>query len=93
MLQLSSLQKKYGSLFAVNDLSFSFTSGIYGILGPNGAGKTTLLGMIMGTTYPDHGHILFDGIPLEKNRMAFISRVGYLPQNPVLYKDFARMNS
>ncbi len=88
MLQLSSLQKKYGSLFAVNDLSFSFTSGIYGILGPNGAGKTTLLGMIMGTTYPDRGQILFDEIPLDKNRMAFISRVGYLPQNPVLYKDF-----
>ena len=48
MLQIKSLQKKYGNRYAVNDLSFSFASGIYGVLGPNGAGKTTMLGMIMG---------------------------------------------
>lgn len=88
MLQINSLQKKYGSQYAVNDLSFSFTSGIYGVLGPNGAGKTTLLGMIIGAIYPDHGQILFNGIQLEKNRIAFISKVGYLPQSPIFYKDF-----
>jgi ABC-2 type transport system ATP-binding protein len=88
MLQICSLQKKYGKQYAVNDISFSFTSGIYGVLGPNGAGKTTLLGMIMGAIYPDHGQILFNQTPVEKNRVAFISRVGYLPQNPVFYKDF-----
>lgn len=88
MLQISALQKKYGSQYAVHDLSFSFTSGIYGVLGPNGAGKTTLLGMIMGALHPDHGQILFDEIPLEENRGAFISKVGYLPQSPVFYKDF-----
>lgn len=88
MLQINSLQKKYGSQYAVKDLSFSFTSGIYGVLGPNGAGKTTLLGMVMGAIYPDHGQILFNGIQLEKNRIAFISKVGYLPQSPIFYKDF-----
>ncbi len=88
MLKINSLKKKYGSQYAVDDLSFSFSSGIYGILGPNGAGKTTLLGMIMGAVYPDHGQIFFGEIPLEKNRMAFISKVGYLPQNSIFYKDF-----
>jgi len=88
MLQIDSLQKKYGSQYAVNDLSFSFTSGIYGVLGPNGAGKTTLLGMIIGAICPDGGRILFDGIPVEKNRNDFISRIGYLPQSPIFYKDF-----
>ncbi len=88
MLQISSLQKKYGNQYAVHDLSISFSSGIYGILGPNGAGKTTLLGMIMGAIQPDHGQILFNEIPLERNRGAFISKVGYLPQNPIFYRDF-----
>lgn len=88
MLQLQSLEKKYGAQYAVNNLSFSFSSGIYGLLGPNGAGKTTLLGMLMGAVRPDHGQILFNDIPLRKNRSAFISRVGYLPQNPIFYKDF-----
>jgi len=88
MLQISSLQKKYGNQYAVHDLSFSFASGIYGILGPNGAGKTTLLGMIMGAIQPDHGQILFNEIPLERNWGAFISKVGYLPQNPIFYRDF-----
>lgn len=88
MLRVSALKKKYGNQYAVNDLSFSFATGIYGVLGPNGAGKTTLLGMIMGTLRPDNGQILYDEVPIEKNRSAFVSRVGYLPQNAIFYKDF-----
>jgi ABC-2 type transport system ATP-binding protein len=88
MLQINALRKKYGNVFAVNDLSFSFSSGIYGVLGPNGAGKTTLLGMIMGALQPDGGQILYDDLPIENNRSAFVSKVGYLPQNAVFYKDF-----
>jgi ABC-2 type transport system ATP-binding protein len=88
MLQINSLQKKYGNCYAVNDLSYTFGPGIYGILGPNGAGKTTLLGMIMGAVHPDHGQILYNEIPIVKNRGNFISKVGYLPQNPIFYKDF-----
>lgn len=88
MLKIRSLKKKYGSQYAVDDLSYSFSPGIYGILGPNGAGKTTLLGMIMGAIRPDDGQILFNEVPLEKDRIAFISKVGYLPQTPIFYKDF-----
>jgi ABC-2 type transport system ATP-binding protein len=88
MLQIKSLQKKYGNRYAVNDLSYSFASGIYGVLGPNGAGKTTMLGMIMGALQPDNGQILYDEAPIEKNRSSFISKVGYLPQNSIFYKDF-----
>lgn len=88
MLQICALQKKYGKQYAVDGLSFSFASGIYGVLGPNGAGKTTLLATIMGAVVPDQGQILFNQIPIEKSRDAFVSSVGYLPQNPIFYKDF-----
>ncbi len=88
MLELKDLQKKFGKQFAVNYLTFTFSKGIYGILGPNGAGKTTLLGMIMGTLRPDGGEIIFENVPLEKNRDNFASKVGYLPQSPIFYKDF-----
>lgn len=88
MLQIRALQKKYGKQQAVDGLSFSFEKGIYGILGPNGAGKTTLLAAIMGAVVPDQGQILFNQIPIEKNWDAFVSSVGYLPQNPIFYKDF-----
>ena len=88
MLRVSALKKKYSNQYAVNDLSFSFATGIYGVLGPNGAGKTTLLGMIMGTLRPDSGQILYNEGPIERNRSAFVSRVGYLPQNAIFYKDF-----
>ena len=66
----------------------TFSSGIYGLLGPNGAGKTTLLGMLMGAVRPDRGQMSYNRIPLNRNRIAFISKVGYLPQNPLFYKDF-----
>ena len=88
MLQLKTLQKNYGRLTAVDNLSFTFSSGIYGLLGPNGAGKTTLLGMLMGAVRPDRGQMSYNRIPLNRNRIAFISKVGYLPQNPLFYKDF-----
>jgi len=38
----------YGNIVAVNDISFSLTSGITGLLGPNGAGKSTMLHMLAG---------------------------------------------
>ncbi len=88
MLEVHDLQKKYGAKYAVNGLSFSFDSGIYGVLGPNGAGKTTLLGMVMGAILPDGGQVLYNEAPIEKNRETFLSDVGYLPQNPIFYKDF-----
>lgn len=88
MLEVDNLRKKYGAKYAVDGLSFSFDSGIYGVLGPNGAGKTTLLGMVMGAILPDGGQVLYNKVPIEKNRETFLADVGYLPQNPIFYKDF-----
>jgi len=58
ILQLNHLHKKYGSIHAVNDLSFSIKKGnVYGILGPNGSRKSTTLEIVFGVVVSkiDHG--------------------------------------
>ena len=55
-IQVAGLRKKFGRVTAVDDVSFTVSSGrITGFLGPNGAGKTTTLRMILGLIRPDAG--------------------------------------
>ena len=62
ILELDGIQKKFGGLVAVNQVSLSVEDGqIFGLIGPNGAGKTTLLNMIAGALKPDGGRIRFLG--------------------------------
>lgn len=66
-ISVEGLVKKYGSLKAVNGISFSVAEGeIFGLLGPNGAGKTTSLEMIEGLRKPDAGRIIVHGIDVQK---------------------------
>jgi ABC-2 type transport system ATP-binding protein len=61
-----SLTKRFGSVLAVDDLSFTLPSGtITGFLGPNGAGKTTKLRMLLGLAAPTSGRALVLGRPLD----------------------------
>lgn len=62
ILQVQHLQKSFGKLAAVNDLSFEVHKGeILGMMGPNGAGKTTVFNLLTGTLQPDGGLITFQG--------------------------------
>ena len=55
-VEVAHLRKTYGTLVAVDDVSFSVTEGeIFGILGPNGAGKTTAIECAIGLREPDAG--------------------------------------
>ena len=66
MLKLENVKKTYGSLVAVDNLSFSVKNGeIFGLLGENGAGKTTTFRMIMGLLEPDKGKITLDGKKID----------------------------
>lgn len=83
-LTIDHATKRYGSLTAVDDVSFEAQSGrILGLLGPNGAGKTSTIRMITYITVPDSGRVLLDGKPVGPWSQA---QMGYLPEERGLYK-------
>lgn len=74
ILRIEHLRKQYGSVVAVEDVSFSIAEGIcFGLLGPNGAGKTTTIEMIEGIIEPSAGTILYRGAPRARN---FLQEIG-----------------
>ncbi|QEN05133.1 ATP-binding cassette domain-containing protein [Thiospirochaeta perfilievii] len=84
LIELKKLNKKYDSVQAVKDISFSIKPGeIFGLLGPNGAGKSTTIKMIMNILDPDSGQILFDG---KKLKASDNEKIGYLPEERGMYK-------
>lgn len=66
VIKVESLVKKYGDLFAVNDISFTIDKGhCFGLLGPNGAGKTTTIEIMEGIIKATSGSIFYDGKPVD----------------------------
>jgi branched-chain amino acid transport system ATP-binding protein len=62
ILAVRDLSKRFGPLFAVNDVTLEVARGEkLGIIGPNGSGKTTLINCITGVLRPDRGAVVFDG--------------------------------
>lgn len=83
-LEVRHLCKSFGSLKAVQDLSFGVAEGsIFGLIGRNGAGKTTTIRMIMNVYTPDSGSIHFRGKPVDDG---FRRVTSYLPEERGLYK-------
>lgn len=88
MIEVSHLVKKYGSHYAVNDLSFRVEKGqIYGFLGPNGAGKSTTMNIITGYLAPTSGEVKINGHDMMKEPEEAKRCIGYLPEMPPVYPD------
>ncbi len=88
MLTIRNLRKSFGSLVAVDDVSFSLDRGkLVGLLGPNGAGKTTTVSMIAGLLTPDRGEILVGGQRLSGDTDPAKRRIGLVPQDLALYDE------
>ena len=86
MIEVQSLHKRYGSIDAVNGISFQVNRGeILGFLGPNGAGKSTTMKMISGFVRPSSGTILVDGLNVQEHPVAIKEKIGYLPENGPVY--------
>ena len=86
MFQVTGLVKSYGTLRAVDGVSFEVAKGeLFGLLGPNGAGKTTTMSMLSGLLAPDEGRILFDGKDLASEPLAVKAQLGVVPQETALY--------
>jgi len=88
MLDINNIRKSFGSLVAVDDVSFSLAGGqLVGLLGPNGAGKTTTVSMIAGLLTPDRGEVLVGGKPLAGDTDPAKGRIGLVPQDLALYDE------
>ena len=82
------LEKRFGDVHAVRDVSFSVATGeTFGILGPNGAGKTTTLEMIEGLTVPDSGTATILGQPVWPHPTRIQSRIGVQLQTTALFEN------
>jgi len=88
LISVKNLTRRYGDFCAVNNISFELAAGdILGFLGPNGAGKTSTMQMLTGNLAPTFGEISINGIDLLENPKAAKASLGYLPENPPLYKE------
>ena len=88
MISVDGVSKRYGSIQAVQDLSFEVERGEgVGFLGPNGAGKTTTMRMLTGFIPPTDGTIRMAGHDVFRDGRAARGAVGYLPETPPLYPE------
>ena len=90
IVEARNLQKFYGKLRAVQDVSFSIEEGeIFGLLGPNGAGKTTTIRMLSGLTVPDGGQAVVDGCDVIQDPVGAKLRLGVVPESSNLYMELS----
>jgi ABC-2 type transport system ATP-binding protein len=83
LLELEGLRRTFGSLVALDDLTFTVPSGqVVGFLGPNGAGKTTTMRAIFGLIDLDAGVVRWNGTPVGRAQW---QRFGYMPEERGLY--------
>ena len=80
MISLTSVTKKFNSITAVDNVSYTVSKGeFFALLGPNGAGKTTIVRMLMGFSKPTSGSLDIDGISTQQPQAR--NSVGYLAEN------------
>lgn len=88
LLSAKALSRYYGSHRAVHNVSFDINKGeVLGFLGPNGAGKSTTMQMLTGNLAPNNGEIIINGFDLLEQPKQAKAQIGYLPEQPPLYKE------
>ena len=86
MLEAKGLSKFYGSVPAVQNVSFSLEPGqVLGYLGPNGSGKSTTVKVLTGLLEPSRGQVTFGGEEIREDLVAYRKRLGYVPEDANLY--------
>lgn len=90
MISVKHLKKSFGSLVAVNDISFDVAKGeVLGLLGPNGAGKSTAMKMITCFLEPDSGTATVNGHNIHKDPIKVRQSLGYLAENAPAYGEMS----
>ena len=90
VIDVQHLSRQFGSLRAVNDVSFQVRRGaIFGLLGPNGSGKSTIIRMLCGVLPPSSGNATVLGFDASRESEAIKQRIGYMSQRFSLYADLS----
>ncbi len=90
MITVQKLSRSFGSVKAVDGLSFEVAAGeVFALLGPNGAGKTTTIKMILGMLRPQEGSVSFRGKRIAPEDNAYKARIGYVPESCALYDNLS----
>lgn len=88
MLTIDHLVKSYGSIRALDDISFHVEKGeIVGFLGPNGAGKSTCMNILTGYISSNSGVVKVGGVSILADPLSCKKQIGYLPEQPPIYPD------
>lgn len=88
MIEVQSLSRYYGDFAAIEDLSFQIQNKqVVGFLGLNGAGKSTTLKILATLLSPSSGSVVIDGNNYDDASIAFRSQIGFLPEEPPLYRE------
>jgi len=94
VIETNNLTKRFGTLVAVDHVSFSVEEGeIFGFLGPNGAGKTTTINMLTTLLNPSEGSAKVDGFDVEKQDDKVREIVGLVPQDITVDDDLTGMEN
>jgi ABC-2 type transport system ATP-binding protein len=88
MISIKELRRNFGSILAVNGVSFNVEKGeVLGFLGPNGAGKSTVMKMLACFLKPDSRTATVSGYDILKNPIEVKQSIGYLAENVPLYNE------
>ncbi len=88
LVEVHNVSRYYGARLAIQDVSFTIRRGeVLGFLGPNGAGKTTTMQILSGNLAPSSGRVVIAGHDLLDDPRAAKAAIGYLPEQPPLYRE------
>jgi ABC-2 type transport system ATP-binding protein len=88
MITVKSVSKSFGSIKALENVSFNIEKGeIFGILGPNGAGKSTIVNILNTLVKPDKGDVIIDGVNIKDDGENIKLIMGVVPQEIALYEE------
>ncbi|MCH2203895.1 MAG: ABC transporter ATP-binding protein [Fuerstiella sp.] len=90
LLEVSDLRRCFGSVIAVDGVSFEVSAGeVFGLLGPNGAGKSTTMMMLCGLLPMTSGHVILDGRSVTEDSRQVRQMLGFVPQDLAIYPELS----
>ena len=91
IIELDRVEKRYGDLVALKDVSIRLSAGRIGLLGPNGAGKSTFLKSLLGLVVPEHGTVKVFEREVSREPFEVRARIGYMPEGDTVLPELTAL--